>query len=429
MKLHIPRGSTFAQATLALGLVLLRWSPGWAADPPPPTYAPPKDVGVSKDAGAAKDAPETAAAPLFEEDPQRLPWNPDVPHANLWPYFQPVKIPTDYFGPPGEFWLRGDYLLWAFKSERLPPLVSAGPGGPTLFGGSDLDQGGFSGGRFEGGVWFDSDYTLGFQGNYFFAAEKSVHFNAASAGGPGSVNLAEPFVNTFTGQPASSPVALAGVAAGNIADQVRNDLQGGEANLVWNVRRTFPWTFDVVAGFRYLNLNGSVNLSSETTGLAGATTGTSTALQDLFSVHNHFYGGQLGGRVEYRWHHLVFDLTEKLALGGNTADIAITGFTLQTTAAGASTLTNSGLFAQPSNIGHHSDDTFAVVNELDLRAGWQFCDYFQMFVGYTFLYQSSVVRAGDVIDVGVGAPVRPAIVPRTTDFWAQGLNAGIEIRY
>jgi hypothetical protein len=224
-------------------------------------------------------------------------------------------------------------------------------------------------------------------------------------------------------------LASAGVAAGNVADQVRNDLQGGEANLLWNVRRTYPWTLDVVGGFRYLNLNGSVNLASETTELAGAATGTSTSIQDLFSVHNHFYGGQLGGRVEYRWQRLVFDVTEKLALGANTADIAITGFMLQTSPAGASTLTTTGLFAQPSNIGRHSDDTFAVVNELDLRAGWQFCDYFQMFVGYTFLYQSSVVRAGDVIDIGLGAPLRPALTTHTTDFWAQGLNVGIEVRY
>src|SRR5262249_2665825 len=153
-----------------------------------------------------------------------------------------------------------DYLFWAMRSERLPPLVITGPagsggiGGTTLFGGSTLDQGGFSGGRFEGGVWFDSDYTCGFQGNYFFVAEKSVHFNAASAGQPGSHDLALPFVNALTNQPASSVLASAGVAAGSVMDQVRNDLQGGEANLVWNVRRKYPWTIDLVGGFRYLNL-------------------------------------------------------------------------------------------------------------------------------------------------------------------------------
>jgi Putative beta barrel porin-7 (BBP7) len=413
-----------------------------------------KPYGSSESTAPPSSIPSSAPAsptPISEGDPEDWPWNPDVHHANVWPYDKAVQIDSGYFGPPGEFWLRGDYLFWAFKGERLPPLASAGPTGSSgvlgapgvapLFGGSNLDQGGFSGGRFEGGVWFDSDYTCGFEGSYFFAAEKSVRFNASAGGQASSFDLAEPFVSALTGQATSFLLASAGMSSGLVMDQVREDLQGGEANLVWNLRRKYPWTIDLVGGFRYLNLNGSVNLASEKTELAAPTAGTSTEIQDLFSVHNHFYGGQLGGRVEYRWGRLVCDLTEKLALGGNTSDIAISGFTLTTPAAGKSTFTTTGLYAQPSNIGHHSDDSFAVVDELELRAGWQFCDYFQMFVGYTFLYSSSVVRPGDVIDVTLnrppslggppllGAPALPAFAPRNTDFWATGLNVGLEIRY
>jgi hypothetical protein len=367
---------------------------------------PPSDSAATP--GSNTSAASSATSDLG--DPQDWPWNPDVLHANVWPYLKPVHIESGYFGPPGEFWLRGDYLLWSMKGERLPPLMTSGTA--TLFGGSNVDEGAFSGGRFEGGVWFDSDYTCGFQGNYFFLAEKSTRFQA----GPGSFDLAE---GAFT-------LASPGGALGSVSDQVRNDLQGGEANLVWNVRRKYPWTIDVIGGFRYLNLDGSVNLASETIPLL---VGTTTAFQDLFSVHNHFYGGQLGGRVEYRWGRLVLDLTEKLALGGNTSDIAISGYSLQTAATAPPVKGFTGLLAQRSNIGHHSDDSFAVVNELALRAGWQFCDYFQAFVGYTFLYSSSVVRPGDVIDVRQAQPLYPAFLPRETDFWAQGLNAGIEIRY
>jgi len=404
----------------------------WAACPDlaraQASYGTVKSAPSASAATPSSTTPETpSATPISEGDPADWPWNPDVAHANVWPYVKPLHIDTDYFGPPGEFWLRGDYLLWSMKGERLPPLATTGPTGfprtVTLFGGADMDEGGYSGGRFEGGVWFDSDYTCGFEGNYFFLAEKSARFVAGSTGQPGTFDLAVPFT------PTSKLLASAGVASGGVADQVRNDLQGGEANVVWNVRRKYPLTIDLVGGFRYLNLNGSVNLDSGTTELAGATAGTSTAYQDLFSVHNHFYGGQLGGRVEYRWGHLVLDATEKLALGGNTSDIAISGYSLQTSPTGVTTRSLTGLFALSSNIGHHSDDSFAVVNEFALRAGWQFCDYFQAFVGYTFLYSSSVVRPGDVIDLRQGGSVYPAFVPRETDFWAQGLNAGFEIRY
>lgn len=430
-----------------LAALALACPPGvWAASEPPGTVKPPAPASALPPASAAPVTP--SSGPSLEANIDELPWNPDVLHANVWPYQKPLKIDSGYFGPPGEFWLRGDYLLWTMKSARLPPLVSAGPPGSNgvlggqgvavLFGGSTVDPGAFSGGRFEGGVWFDSDYTCGFQGNYFFLAEKSVRFSAASGGEPGSLDLAQPYVNAVTGQPASSVLAAAGLASGAVAVQSRDDLQGGEANLVWNVRRKYPLTFDLVGGFRYLNLNGSVNTATETTALAGAAPGANTITEDLFSVHNHFYGAQVGGRVEYRWRRLVLDFTEKLALGANTADIAITGYSLQVSAAGTVTSTLTGLFAQPSNIGRHSDDSFAVVNEMDLRAGWQFCDYFQAFVGYTFLYSSSVVRPGDVVDTGLnpsqlqGGPLRPAFAPRETgetDFWAQGLNAGIEIRY
>jgi len=48
------------------------------------------------------------------------------------------------------------------------------PGVATLFGGSSLSVNPFSGGRFTGGVWFESSYTCGFEGSYFFLAERSA---------------------------------------------------------------------------------------------------------------------------------------------------------------------------------------------------------------------------------------------------------------
>ena len=64
-------------------------------------------------------------------------------------------------------------------------------------------------------------------------------------------------------------------------------------------------------------------------------------------------------------------------------------------------------------------------------------------VGYTFFYMSEVVRPGDQIDrvvnptqlptagafVAGTTPTRPSFPFQSSDFWAQGLNFGLEIRY
>ena len=81
-----------------------------------------------------------------------------------------------------------------------------------------------------------------------------------------------------------------------------------------------------------------------------------------------------------------------------------------------------------------------MVPELGVRAGVQVTEHARVFVGYNFLYMSNVVRAGDQIDLRVnpnqlapnnslGGPALPAFTPKTTDFWAQGISLGLELRY
>lgn len=414
-------------------LVIVAASSSSAAnDPAPEPIGPPEAAPVTHSA---------AASPTVVGNSDTLPWNPDLRHANDWPYSQPLHIDTDYCGPPGEFWLVGECLLWWLKGDRLPPLVTTGPVGSTgvlgqpgvttLFGDASPERNPFSGGRFTGGAWFDSSYTLGFEGSYFFLAQREVSFTAASSGQPGSAVLARPFVNAGNIQPTSVLLASPGVASGQILILAPIDLQGGEANLVWNLFRSPRLSADVAAGFRYLYLREEVKIDAETTSFA---TGTSTAAFDQFVARNHFYGGQLGGRVDYRWRWLVFSVSEKLALGANTSQISIAGNTAKS-ALGVVTSTPGGLLVQPSNIGNHSDDTFSLVNELRVQAGWQINDCVQIFAGYTFLYASSVVRPGDLVDLSVnttqsvGGLARPAFAPRESSFWANGLNVGLEVRY
>lgn len=125
-----------------------------------------------------------------------------------------------------------------------------------------------------------------------------------------------------------------------------------------------------------------------------------------------------------------------------TIDIA--GNQLITAPNGQQRSFNGGLLAVPSNIGRHTRDQFSVVPEVGVKLGYQFTDHLRVFVGYNFLYWTNVVRPGDQIDpvlnvaqipnftIGNQAAsqtVRPIVPFRNSDFWAQGINAGLEFHY
>jgi hypothetical protein len=84
-----------------------------------------------------------------------------------------------------------------------------------------------------------------------------------------------------------------------------------------------------------------------------------------------------------------------------------------------------------------------VVPEAGVNFGFQLTRCLRVVAGYSFLYNSSVLRAGNQIDrglnvtqlpsqVGPGTLVgvaRPVPVLRGSDFWAQGFSVGLELRY
>ena len=63
-----------------------------------------------------------------------------------------------------------------------------------------------------------------------------------------------------------------------------------------------------------------------------------------------------------------------------------------------------------------------------------------MYAGYDFVYLSDVLRAGDQIDLRVNptflppvrsavGPALPVFAPQSTDFWMQGVSAGVQVRF
>jgi hypothetical protein len=164
---------------------------------------------------------------------------------------------------------------------------------------------------------------------------------------------------------------------------------------------------------------------------------------DRFAVRNQFYGGQIGAEGRWLRDRFTLDGRAKLALGVTDQQLEITGN--QTLRRNGVTRTYvGGLYALGSNIGRFSQSRFAVVPEVGISAGYYVTDRVRLSVGYNLLYWSSVIRPGQQIDRNLngnlipnfdlaGIPpsqaARPAVLFKTTDYWAQGITFGVEVQF
>ena len=139
-------------------------------------------------------------------------------------------------------------------------------------------------------------------------------------------------------------------------------------------------------------------------------------------------------------------MTPKIALGDTHEVADIDGSTLTTTpyiGNDGNTYLHTqfdrgGLLTAVTNIGNHFMDAFAVVPEFNGTLAYQLTPRLQATFGYSFIYISRVLRAGDQIDFNVNPNLafggtgpaggnlnHPAFAFNQTSFWAQGLNFGL----
>jgi hypothetical protein len=351
-------------------------------------------------------------------------------------------------------WLDAEYLLWWTRAGRLPPLVTSSPPGTSgvigsgavvLFPGPDRDAPTRSGGRFAFGACFDEINATGLEGSYFFLGSRADNFMALGLGTPNSPVLARPFFNVNRGAEDSELVAAPGTLTGAVLVHSSSEVQGAELNWLLNLCTDQGRLMRLFTGFRFLQLEDRLDIQDNSGALPGNTaiSGTALAMADSFATTNRFYGWQFGLRSETHADRWFLDVTGKIALGGTDQVADIRGHTLITMANGASTFQNGGFLALPTNSGRHSRGEFSFVPELGVNIGYFLCPSVRAFVGYTLLYWTDVIRSGDQIDrrinpsqlpLGSTSPpfvgtVAPAFAFRDTDFWAQGLNFGLELRY
>jgi hypothetical protein len=362
---------------------------------------------------------------------------------------------ADAFDPERpRVWASAEYLMWWLRNPQAPPLLTTGPvmangqsgflgqPGTVVLVGGELRGDVRSGGRFTLGAWCDDEDEAGFEASGFFVGQRSFRFSANSSQFP---VLARPFFNlnamTESAQEATTP----GRSSGSVSVDAPSRLWGAELDLRCNLCCACDRRLDFLVGPRYLQLEEGLNITESLLGLAGAgpLAGSRILVSDRFETKNRFYGGQVGLDYELTRGRWSLDLVGKLALGVTHQQADIDGAQVIVSPTGAVSVFNGGLLALATNSGSFTRDRFAVLPEATATLGYRVTDWCRVSLGYNFLYCSSVFRPGNqvdrVIDVtnipnfGTGAvptgQARPMPLLRGSDFWAQGINFGVEFRF
>ena len=381
---------------------------------------------------------------------------------------------------PG-LWFRAEYLLWNATQQNVPPLATQFAGGPgnfanlplgagstVIYDSSNINNAVQNGIRLGLGFWFPRHNDWGMDASYFFLGNRTGSFTNTS---DGTIATGRPFINNNPASPAFNQNDAQIVATTNPdGTLVPGSLNISSSSQLWSVDTNLRhklccsqnFWIDGLVGYRHLALSDYVSIS-ESIGPRDNGAGVSaghTAVNDYFGTNNIFNGAQVGLEAEWRFRpRLTLGGIFKIAGGNMHESILIDGST--TISNGnfngnrfASQTQPGGLLAQRTNIGTHAVDRFVVVPELGIKFGWDITQHWRFYAGYNVLYVSNVMRAGDQIDTRVnttqnafagvnangaatgtrgtltpGSPATPAVLYRTSEFWAQGVSLGLEYRY
>ncbi|MEO8495397.1 MAG: BBP7 family outer membrane beta-barrel protein [Planctomycetota bacterium] len=395
-------------------------------------------------------------------DQTRSPLSVDIPTSpDSYAVDQPVTG-FDWLSPPASQngsrgWVRAEYLLWLTDSLRTPALITTSPTGTpratagvlgeagtrTLYGGSTINNDPHSGGRLRGGYWFDAANKIGVEGDVFMLDEQSSQFQATSTGDP---IIARPFFDMVNGRETAELVAFPNVVRGSIQANALTNLASGGLWMRFDphglgspceVRsgRKLNW----VLGYRYMRLKDQIVINESLESLDTANPGT-FVINDSFATKNSFHGVEVGAVYEADYGPLFLEALTKVAIGNNHQSVSINGYS-DITELGLLERFPGGVLAQRTNIGSYSRNEMALIPQLGVTLGWRVTRRLSLTAGYSLIYFSNVVRAGDQISTDVNpnlfppeatpfsGPLRPQFAWRESDFWAHGLSLGGEFRW
>jgi hypothetical protein len=384
----------------------------FGADPMPHVKPPIPEFGrIGQEKGEPNAAP-AAAMPVLESQNSACEPTPCIP---------PDKhIHDDHLGPWNTVWVRGGYnSLWIKKAPASVPLLANN--GIVVAGNQPTSFGAFSGISFDGGVWFDERHTLGL-GVGGFIAEKRSNVSTFTSDSLGSPDFRRPFYNAqIAGANGADAliVSTPGRFAGSLAYEQGARVDGFDVFGIRNVVNNEKWTANFTVGFRYFDLDEYATVYQVTQSLdgtpipyfgQGAVSGV--AITDRIRTRNQFFGGQIGGDVEYRLGPVFFDLNTKAAMGPVHQVTQVEGSTQSPGLPGGP----GGFLAVGNfpngNQGNTTTDRFSVLADVNALIGVQVSSHFRLSFGYQFLYLSNVARPSAQFVSGID----PRLVPVATTY-------------
>jgi Putative beta barrel porin-7 (BBP7) len=348
-------------------------------------------------------------------------------------------------------WVRAEYLLWWTQGSSLPPLVTTSPestdpsesgvlglsGTSILFGNETVNTDTNSGCRIALGSWLDACESVGIEAGYLGLGQKTNSFSASSSDIP---IIARPFFdNQFEAQSAML-AAHPDFLNGSVSCKVTSRLQAVEVLLRRNLFQGYCNRMDFLLGWRFARLDESLRIdqfSQWTESQGPIVVGTTKNLYDLFDTQNQFNGVELGFVCQKNVGRWSLEATMKLGLGCTHSRVLIDGMTTTTVPDGGTSSFAGDLLAQETNIGQYTQNEFSVLPELGVTLGYDLTCRLRATFGYTFLYWSQVARPADQLDTNLSqlppeTPTgthQPAFSFAMSDYWAQGLNFGLEYRF
>lgn len=384
------------------------------------------------------------------------------------------------------WWTRGSNIppLVTTSTNQNDNGILGQPTTEILFGGSRENSVARSAPRITFGFWFDCCQKAGIQLDYFNLGQANNNYSNYS---DGSTLLARPFYSVLAQGQAAELVAKYNVVEGrgrvdaddyfdsfgilgrwNLCchqarrtsscgeeycdDSCDSDYCGGRnrgsvRNILQKMMKpvkSVTYRVDFIGGYRNYNLddNLSVTENLSTINVPGMPPGTTFDVHGSFRGTNEFHGGELGiitTAYRGRW---SLELLAKMALGNNRQGVVINGSTDIDRPGDDPVHYEGGLLAlEGTNIGRYQQDRFVIIPQFGVELGYCLSPRVRAYCGYNFLYWAHVARAAEQIDTNVNTsyvppqlvtpsgPRVPAFSFQDSDFWAQGLNFGLECHF
>jgi len=359
----------------------------------------------------------------------------------------------------GSFYASVDCLLYWFKPVCLNvPVITVGnpaapipgalgqPGTAIAVGGNPpfhFDFGATPGGEITAG-WMRSDRAFGVEVTGFLMDTASAiqGFVASPNGSPNSYLAYQAPDNSYQALRFTVPGSVTGSSTAIGSTHV----WGVEANAL------LPFTIDrcggsfcggsgygaFLLGGRYLDLTDRDRVLN-TLSVVGDPSDFAVGMDENIT-RNQFYGPQVGSTLGLTWGKFSLENTLKLAAGLTHQVRVIEGSPLVYSTVSPPLLVPGPLIALASNIGRETADRVTLVPELGVKAELALTSWCKFTLGYKLIYWNKVLCPGDQMAplVNVGQvpgqlPVPGALDPKPlfvhTDYFAQGIEVGVEFRF